>query len=125
MTTHNADALAPVESFDGKWVYYKKGSQAGIWRAPIAGGKESLILEFPKTTWASWDLSKEGIYYINDSTKPGDAIEFFSFATGKATRIADLPGKNNTSLAVSPDKSWLLYSQRVMENDIMLVNNFR
>ena len=86
-----------------------------------------MVLEkFPFAPgYMSWALGEDGIYYINYYLpKPGDAIEFFSFATRKVTRIAEL-GEGLTTLAVSPDQRWLLYSQRETEVDIMLVENFR
>jgi len=69
-------------------------------------------------------LSEDGIYYVNyDLAKP-DAIEFFSFATSKVTRIAEL-GEGIGTLAVSPDQRWLLYEKGENEIDVMLVENFR
>jgi dipeptidyl aminopeptidase/acylaminoacyl peptidase len=122
--TTDADGFFPFESFDGKWVYYPKLKKSGIWRTPIHGGKESLALSFDGSMM-SWALSDNGIYYVNYYLpKPGDAIEFFSFVTGKATRIAEL-GEGIGSLAISPDQCWLLYSQGESEADIMLVENFR
>jgi Tol biopolymer transport system component len=122
--TTGADGISPFESFDGKWIYYAKQEKSGIWRAPIQGGQDSLVLKFPPAGWwMPWALSVDGIYYINYRAKPG-VIEFFSFATSHVTRIAELP-QSLSCLAVSPDQRWLLYSQREIDTDIMLVENFR
>ncbi len=125
--TTGADGISPFESFDGKWVYYPKLKKSGTWRAPIQGGEESLVLpEFPLVGhFFSWALSEDGIYYINYFLpNPGDAVEFFSFATRKVTRIAEW-GEGTSTLAVSPDQRWFLYSQMEAEADVMLVENFR
>jgi Tol biopolymer transport system component len=123
--TTDADGYFPLESFDGKWVYYPKLNKSGIWRTPIQGGKEALALPF---VWGfmSWALSEDGIYYLSSQETVGSVIEFFSLATSKVTRIAELGKKGSFhTLAVSPDQRWLLYSRRDTEVDIMLVENFR
>jgi Tol biopolymer transport system component len=125
--TTGADAISPFESFDGKRIYFPKQKKAGIWMTPTQGGEESLVLpEFPPAgTWMRWALSEDGIYYKSHQAPPGCVIEFFSFATSKVTKIAELPKEDIFCLAVSPDQRWLLYSQRESDTDIMLVENFR
>ena len=78
----------PFESPDGKTVYYEKGKGEvpGLWKVPVEGGEETLVLEqLGAADWLSWGLTTEGIYFYHASTK---AIEFFSFATHKTTQIA-------------------------------------
>ena len=120
--------FAAFESLDGKTLYYAKGRDVpGLWKVPVAGGEETLVLEqLAVGLWGYWGLTAEGIYFYDASTK---AIEFFSFATHKVTQIAK-PAKDpvrfNTGLAVSPDGRWILYAQVDQSNsNIMLVENFR
>jgi hypothetical protein len=120
--------FAAFESLDGKTLYYAKGRDVpGLWKVPVAGGEETLVLEqLAVGLWGYWGLTAEGIYFYDASTK---AIEFFSFATHKVTQIAK-PGKDpvrfNAGLAVSPDGRWILYAQVDQSNsNIMLVENFR
>ena len=73
-----------------------------------------------------WGLTQDGIYYYNARTR---AIEFFSFATRKVTKVATPerePNLYNPGLSVSPDGRWILYTQiDTVSSDIMLVENFR
>ena len=65
-------------------------------------------------------------------TRPGPAIEFFSFRSRRLKRIAVLPesaGRYPASdgyIAVSPEGQWFLYTQSdEVAEDIMLVDGFR
>jgi Tol biopolymer transport system component len=119
-----------LESPDGKTFYYAKGLMArdlfrvrGLWKVPVEGGEETPVL---KQLWAdffeAWGLTREGIYYYNDSTS---AIQFFSFATHKITQIAK-PEKRGGDLSVSPDGRFILFAQVDQDTShIMMVENFR
>jgi hypothetical protein len=114
---------APFESPDGKTLYYTKRWDAlSIWKAPVEGGEETLVLERPSGFYLEWGLTGEGIYFYDETTK---AIDFFSFATHKIMQIAK-PEKPGGTLAVSPDGRWILCSQVDQDtSNIMLVENFR
>ena len=119
--------LLPLESPDGKYVYYNKGARArGLWRMPVGGGKEVRVLDSFKSEYAC--VVKDGIYYINSDAADQVALEFFDFATRREKRIAGL-GKVSIlpiCVAVSPDRSQILYTQNDQTGaDIMLVEGFR
>jgi len=117
------------ESPDGKFVYYTRLGVSGIWRVPVEGGEETLVLN--RGEQGHWAVLHQGIVLLNRRATPGPAIEFFSFATQQSARIAALPKEATTSigppgLAVSPDGRWILYVQvDRLESDIVLVENFR
>jgi Tol biopolymer transport system component len=55
-------------------------------------------------------------------------ITFHDFATGRRTKIADLPTGTSSGIgfSLSPDGRYLLYTQCDREtDDLMLVENFR
>jgi Tol biopolymer transport system component len=120
--------FAAFESYDGKTLYYAKGPAVpGLWKVPVEGGEETLVLEqVGAALWGYWGLTQDGIYYYNARTR---AIEFFSFATRKVTKVATPerePNLYNPGLSVSPDGRWILYTQiDTVSSDIMLVENFR
>jgi hypothetical protein len=120
--------FAAVESYDGKTLYYAKGLKVpGLWKVPVDGGEEALVIEQPGAgLWGYWDLTAAGIYYYNDRTR---AIEYFSFATRRVTKIATTerePIRWDPGMSVSPDGHWILYAQSdVAASHIMLVDNFR
>ena len=113
-----------LESPDGKTFYYAKGLMApGLWKVPVEGGEETPVLkQFWAAFFETWCLAREGIYFYNDDT---GAIEFYSFATHKITRIAK-PEKRGGDLSVSPDGRWILFAQVDQDTShIMMVENFR
>jgi Tol biopolymer transport system component len=115
------------ESPDGKTLYYEKGwdeEAPSLWKAPVEGGAETPVLEqFALGDWGNWALTAAGVYYCNFSTK---AIEFFSFATQRITRIAKAEKPPLGGLAASPDGHWILSGQTDQDaSHIMMVENFR
>jgi Tol biopolymer transport system component len=120
---------AAFESPDGHVLYYAKLESAGLWRMPVDGGEERLVLDqLQAGYWGAWAVTDKGIYFINPEAKPRATIEFFSFATRRITRVAVLvrePVNWFSNLAISPDGRWILYTQLDQSgNDIMLVENF-
>ena len=119
------------ESTDGKYFYYSKGRAVpGIWRVPVSGGEESLVLDQHRAgMWRYWAINDQGIYFATAEITSHPIIEFFSFATGKITPIAklDVPlYKTDPGLAVSPDGQWLLIVQMDQSgSDIVMATDFR
>ncbi len=116
-----------VESPDRHFLYYTKFGSPGLWRMPLEGGDETLVLSAKVDVW-NWALTRDGFYYINDNFKPNGRIEFFNFATHTTTPIFALerPVAFYSGLTLSPDGKWLLFSENELnESHIMLVKNFR
>jgi Tol biopolymer transport system component len=121
------------ESMDGKFLYYTKGRNVvGIWRVPVEGGEETLVLDTHKAGfWSAWTLVEQGIYFLTAEQPVRPAIEFFSFTTARVTEVSALakpfrPWTNPEGLSVSPDGRWILYTQEDRADmDLMLVENFR
>jgi Tol biopolymer transport system component len=115
------------ESSDGKNLYYSKDVMtSGVWKIPLGGGEETLVLDQPTAGfYGYWDLGEKGIYYYNSGTKD---IEFFDFARKQVSKIATPlkpPIKLNPGFSVSPDHRWILFAHNDQSNsDIMLVENF-
>jgi hypothetical protein len=118
------------ESADGANLYYSKEVGRGVWRVPVEGGEENLVLgeAHPGAgVWGMWCLAKDGLYLFNPNARTDFNVEFFSFTTQRLTQVARLAGVNEffSGLTVSPDGRWLLYTQRdPLSADIMLVENF-
>jgi Tol biopolymer transport system component/DNA-binding winged helix-turn-helix (wHTH) protein len=117
-----------IESEDGQSLYYSKLEQPGIWKMPLNGGQETIVLEQPEGHhWYSWTLAPGGIYFLNLSYVPNGRIEFFDFASGQIRPIFafDRPEVHG-GLALSPDGTSLIYTQHESEDSyIMLAKNFR
>ena len=119
------------ESFDGKFFYYAKGRAVpGIWRVPVAGGEETLVLDHHQAgLWRYWAVTDKGIYFATAEVASNPIIEFFSFATNKTSLIARLDTplfRTDPGLAITPDgQSLLLVKMDQSGSDIMLADNFR
>ncbi|MFN7998818.1 MAG: hypothetical protein U0Q18_34660 [Bryobacteraceae bacterium] len=121
---------AGFESPDGKYLYYRKDTDPGLWKVPVTGGEEARVL--PSMCPQYFDVTKRGAYFFSGWFNP--SIQFLNFATGRVVTIADLqlPGKSLESvvlgwgLSVSRDDRSLLYVRREDRGiDLMLVENFR
>jgi Tol biopolymer transport system component/serine/threonine protein kinase len=126
----------PVEAADGKTLYYSKldrldstSGLAHLWKVSVEGGEETRVLDrtiYPRY----WAVTDRGIYFVPSEWSPHPAIEFFSFATGRANRVTSLHkapvGNAHPGLSVSPDGRWILCALLEQDtSDIMLVENFR
>jgi Tol biopolymer transport system component/DNA-binding winged helix-turn-helix (wHTH) protein len=119
--------FASFASSDGKFLYYVKDNENGIWRMPTAGGDEIAVLpRFPAEHWGDWALVDKGIYYVDEVGHP--TIKFLNFVNNKVTKIVDvesLPPPWDPGFTVSPDKKQIVFSQIDRSAvDLMLVENF-
>jgi hypothetical protein len=121
--------FAASESSHGRFLYYTRDNEPGIWRMPTGGGDEIQILPDPSPGhWGDWALSKSGVYYVSEAG-PRPAIEFFDFASKRVSRVAELAGlppPGDPGFAVSSDSKRIIFSQvDTSAVDIILVKNFR
>jgi hypothetical protein len=119
------------ESPDGKSLFYSKSvTVGGVWRMPVGGGPEEMIIDMPPPFyWGHWAVVETGIYFADPLSKPRASIKFFDFATKQKVPVAELQSVFTAaipSFAVSPDRKSLLFvmDDRLI-NSIMLVENFR
>lgn len=121
---------SPVVSADNRWIYYTKSyATPGIWRVPINGGNEELVIpELEGRFYADWAMTEKGIYFLNTKVKSAPAIHFFEFNTRRTTPILALETAESWSdgLAVSRDGRWLLYPRpEQMQSDLMLLEGLQ
>jgi len=117
--------LEPLESPDGKFIYYTKLlGEASVWRVPVGGGQATKLIENHKD-FRSLVIVSEGIYFV-PGTAWGSSIEFLDFATNHTKRVASLGKPFAWGLALSPDGQWILYGQKEqVGSELRLVENFR
>ena len=112
MTTE--DGLVGQESPDGKWLYFARGGEDGIWRMPAAGGSAERILDQPAAGyWAYWAVSPKGIYFL-DQKHAVPEILFSETGTRKITtvwKLERLPPLYS-GLSLFPDGHSLLISDK-------------
>jgi len=119
--------ISPVESADGRYLYYSKFEQGGVWRMPVQGGEESQVLsEVDGDGWPNWALGSEGIYFLKFGKFPDAAIALWDAATGKTQVVWSLEKKPGWGLSLSADGKSIVYVQdEFAESNLMLVRNFR
>ena len=122
------------ESKDGKWLYFSRppsslvggSKKSGIWRMPIGGGTETLVLD--KVTERFWTVADQRLYFMDVEAKP-QTINRLDLGTGTTSRIGEIAkelSEGACGLSVSPDGEWIIYPQLDEQTSrIMLVENFR
>jgi Tol biopolymer transport system component/DNA-binding winged helix-turn-helix (wHTH) protein len=118
-----------LESPDGKFVYYtKQGGIKGVWRIPVEGGEETRIFDLGQQ--GHWGVISQGLCFVRQKEDTPWTIEFFSFATRRATRITTLDKEVSrfgiNGISVSADGRSILFAYADRSNsDIILAENFR
>ena len=113
------------ESPDGRFVYYAKEDGPGIWRQPVGGGREQLVVDHGQP--AFWDMYNHGLCLLNNESHP-PRVECLDFTSHALSTMFTLPDdhriwRTGPSFAVSPDGQWVLYSHVRADNSIMSVDN--
>jgi Tol biopolymer transport system component/DNA-binding winged helix-turn-helix (wHTH) protein len=115
--------LEPLESPDGRFIYYTKVlGEASVWRVPVGGGQATKLIENLRSFRGLVIVSK-GIYFVPGT---GSSIEFLDFASNHTKRVASFGKPFDWGLALSPDGQWILYGQKEqVGSELRLVENFR
>jgi hypothetical protein len=137
--------FAPLESRDGKYVYFAKGlGKRSLWRVELsdpANSREQPVLESLKH-WGWWALGEEGIYFFDaqplgsagiyfDVQPPPQAkvtLNYLNLRKGNCTELLTLERPVSTCtrvLALSPNRRSLVYEELEQEgSDIMMIEHF-
>lgn len=115
---------AAVESSEGQLLYYTKHRTPGIWRQPVAGGAEELVVsDFDRDNGVDWILADDGIYYLAE--RQGQAgVAFFEFASTETSLrfpLARLPHYGGPTLAADRRSVLLTHVARI-DGDVMLLD---
>ena len=119
---------AAFESAEGRFLYYARSETAGLWRVPVDGGEEHLVLDaLAWGDWGHWALAEDGIFFVRREGMNQAWLSFYRFATETLedlTPLAQAPLPNQPGLALSPDGRWMLYVQLDQtESDLLLIEN--
>ena len=106
----------PIESVDGKTVYYTRFYEAGIWKVPSGGGAEmKVIADRPQIGfWGHYGVSTMGLYFLDNDAEPRPAIDFYNFATQHISTVLTLdehPARLQPSLSVNADGTAIYFTQ--------------
>ncbi len=133
--TRNGGTLA-LPSPDGAFLYYLKdenlpfNQHSQLWRMPIEGGEEQLIIE--RVFSRNFAVTEKGIYFMRGpeagSAREGFAVRYLDLAGGEIRTLTTLRPETKPfyGFTVSPDELTILYTYRdTIGADLMLVENFR
>ncbi len=84
------DGIVPQESPDGRYLYYARGDEDGLWRVSVAGSAEQQVLNQPSANfWGYWQVTPVGIFYL-DRTGHRPEIRLYDPDTKQNTLFATL-----------------------------------
>ena len=69
--------------------------QNALWRIPVEGGDEEVVVEGYRSSHGSWDLTAEGLYFVDQepsSSGTNWVVRFQGFNRPHATEVARLGG---------------------------------
>jgi len=107
--------FAALESWDGRYAFYTRLSEPGVWRVATDGGAERLFWSGPgPDNWGNWALSRDGIYIIESKSGAKSVIRRVDLATKRDSYVTTLERPSFYGLTISPGRL-IVYSQRDRE----------
>lgn len=120
--TTNSSFVAQ-EGPDG-YFYYTKAAQVGLWRRPIAGGEDELIVPGLQPDDAlNWRVTEQGVYFL--LRLQSTILGHYNYETGEANLVARTPTPLDLgyTTSIAPDGSWGIFAQvDEDEEDILLMD---
>jgi Tol biopolymer transport system component/DNA-binding winged helix-turn-helix (wHTH) protein len=115
-----------TESEDGFIYFLRTQNSDEVWRVPMQGGPEQLVMKGTGLTcWCHLAVGKTGMYFTRNESPRHIAIYFYEFRTKKLYRIAGVK-EFSGNIALAPDGKSLVYAQLdLLDETIMVMNHFR
>jgi serine/threonine protein kinase len=114
----------PLESHDGKTLYFRHNSERGIWKIPVEGGEATQVAG--PVNGLAYAVGREGIFYspAPNSSQKG-SIRFVSFENGKIRTVVVTDHPIGGWISLSPDQRFLLFEKSGhADRDLMLIESF-
>jgi Tol biopolymer transport system component/DNA-binding winged helix-turn-helix (wHTH) protein len=123
-------ASGAVEVPGRQLLIYEKADEPGIYARSLTGeltkNPEQLLVADYRPPSGGFQPVAEGIYYAgSDSHGVIRAIRFYSFATGRSVDVAPAPTQMGLSLAVTPDRTRMAYSDSSRRGEHLIQIEFR
>ena len=119
----------PLESFDGRTLYYLRPSDNALLARPTAGGQERTVLRC--VDGGNYALGPQGIFHVGCGSPQGPTgsrrvVRLWDTATGQDRPVASIESTFVAGLSVSPDGRTILYGHSSWGTaDLMMIENFR
>lgn len=115
-------------SLDGKWLFFTRFADAGLWRMPVHGGPEVKIFDAPSADHQDyWTITPQGIYVLRTQNGSNEIVRL-NPENGKTENVATLKHQPTLfgGVAATPDGKRLLLSEmKRAESDITLVEHYQ
>lgn len=117
----------PLESPDGKGVFYLTPDGREVRCVPAGGGMSWKLVESIHVYPAGFAVTSQGIYYAAPPHSGDERyIQFFSFLTLGSRPVAVAHHPFYLGMSVSPDGNYVLFDQiDEFDRDLLLVKDFR
>ena len=119
------NSFAPMESVDGKTLYYCKRGIAGIWKKTAEVDEEVVIEDLEIFDTQNWLVVEDGIYYLRRKQHRRPELVFFKFADKSSVVLANELTRANRiddGFSLSPDGKEIYFSLNDHEEvDIKMV----
>jgi dipeptidyl aminopeptidase/acylaminoacyl peptidase len=91
--THGG-GIDPIESIDGRTLYYVKSqSDPGLWRVPVAGGEERMLI--PGVLLEQWTVTSLGILYLDRLVHSSHTpVKLYNPVDGTSRALTSIPCAN-------------------------------
>jgi len=118
----------PLESFDGRTLYYL-GSGNALHARPLGAGAERTIV--PCVNERSYAVAAHGIFHVDCGApqapvSPQRVLRYWDAATGQDRTVGTFEAPVTSHLSASSDGQYILYDRSdVGQYDIVMIENFR
>jgi eukaryotic-like serine/threonine-protein kinase len=125
--THEGGVI-PVESFDGRTLYYMRSFGKALLARPTAGGEERTIVRCVNAK--SFAVGPRGIFHVDCAatdarSQSPHTIRYWDAVTGVDRAVGTFEGEETGALAISPDGRNILYETATTSVHLMMIENFR
>jgi Tol biopolymer transport system component/DNA-binding winged helix-turn-helix (wHTH) protein len=124
-----AGGVVGVETADGRFFYYTRPGEAGLWRTPVAADNADelrVVQDLPLVQDSSnWALSDEGAFFVRRTEEEPELV-FFDFSSASYRTITRFTDTGPPGISCSRDGQSVFFTRvQVRASDLMLVNDFR
>ena len=123
ITTHGGNN--PLESADGKTLFYQKGG--AVIAKSLAAGTEKVVLD--SVNDGDFFPVENGLYYVVRTHQPLHTreVRLLNLTTGRSEVLNRFQSLGGQGLSVSPDRKTIIYAgiEATGGEDLMLIQNFR
>jgi Tol biopolymer transport system component/DNA-binding winged helix-turn-helix (wHTH) protein len=111
------------ESVDGAMLFYAKSiTETSLWRVPVEGGKEELVLD-SLGEWSNFVPVERGLFYFAPPVERRTTLFFYDFATRESRQICTVDAWLNAGVTANRDGTMVIFSQpEPPQSDLMALS---